>query len=200
MSLSREEEEEERRRKPDKAAWELHDACARNQLDIVKKLLSSDSELINSQPVENVLGTRAVYNYYREEKDNFYETIYVPVCKTSDEEVPVCETSYDETRRVYCGTESYIKGRIQHSAPIYVAAQNGNTKIVEYLAQFQKCDLDIVNKDGSVIKQIGSQCISSILSEMILFLLPCPIELDHLNSLIQAKLLHSSCSVELRLT
>jgi len=49
----------------------------------------------------------------------------------------------------------------------------------------------------SFVKDIGSQCVSSLLSEIILFLFPCPIELDHLNFLIQTKLLHSSYSVEL---
>ena len=80
-----------------KSAMELHDACARNQVDVVKELLSRDTgrEVINSQPLEIV---------------------------------------------EYC--------RIQRSAPIHVAAQNGNISIVECLAQFPRCNLDIVNHAG----------------------------------------------------
>ena len=62
---------------------ELHDACACNQLDTVKKLLSCRTglEVINSQPVEIVLwGTR---DAYREEQFQT-RTICVPEFEWTD--------------------------------------------------------------------------------------------------------------------
>ena len=61
MSLSREEEEEEEgRHKPDKATWELHDACASNHMDIVKQLLSSNSELISTNSSNSAVAEHAI--------------------------------------------------------------------------------------------------------------------------------------------
>ena len=119
-----------------KSAMELHDACARNQVDVVKELLSRDTgcEVINSQPLEIVEGTRDLYRQEYVETGMEWPWYY-------NDEIP-------EYVSVCYGTETFIKDRIQHSAPIHVAARNGNITIVEYLAQFPRCNIDIVNRDG----------------------------------------------------
>ena len=148
---------------------ELHNACAGNRLDIVKKLLSFNSELINSQPVEEVQRER---NVYREEEVQVgtVETGLLQSEGYSFEE-PVYET------RTVLVTESYIE-KIRHSAPIYVAAQNGNIRIVKYLAGFLNCNLDIVNDDGDT--PLHAACKHGHL-DIVRYLLTKKCELNHQN-------------------
>ena len=123
----------------------LHFACARNQLSIVEELLTRAAGLraIITQPVELEWDTMQVrreesiqvgLEYVEVDDESYYFTYdlggqnmveyLVEYPSVYEEEIPVYET------RVYYETESYVKHTIQHSAPIYVAAEYGNISIV----------------------------------------------------------------------
>ena len=134
----------------------LHFACVRNQLSNVKDLLTCASGLkaINTQPVEIIergtryergeetiqVGTRREHESYVEETYDLGGWNY-DVTHTTYTDVPVYET------RKYCNSLPFVK-YVQHSAPIFVAAQYGNIGIVKHLAMFGECNLDIMNDIG----------------------------------------------------
>ena len=90
-------------------------------------------EVINTQPVELAWDTRTVPITETRRVTKYipkYESYDLEGFITRSDTLTDWETVEEDETDTYLHTELYVTHRVQHSAPIYVAAEYGNISIV----------------------------------------------------------------------